>query len=146
MRELLGHSSRTCRWRCDLVMLMSKTVSSIRHLQGAVLDRLVRTVSGMTRTPGRSWSINQSTTLAVVIVMITLAIRPAKAQTVTLVGAVPLVATVVTTRVLAWFAPGFPPLSLFSLGLPSLSTASLLIEVNFSILEIFSLLALQLLL
>lgn len=98
------------------------------------------------RAPRGSWSVNKSTTFAIVVVVIALAVWPAEAESiVVLIRAMPVIATVVTACVLAWLTTRSSPFSISSLGLSALSTAPLLVEVNLTILEVLlSLLTLQL--
>lgn len=104
---------------------------------------LVGAVSVLSRAPRRSRPVNKSTTVAIVVVVITLPARPVEAQTViVLISAVSIIATIVTARVLARLAADRSPLNLSSLGVSALSTAPVLVVINLAVLKIFSPLAL----
>lgn len=107
---------------------------------------LIGTVPLLCGAPRVPRSVNKSTTFAIVVVVVALAVRPAEAETiVVLVGAVPVIATIVTARVLAWLATGSSPFGISSLGLSALSAAAILVEINLTILKVLlSLLTLQL--
>lgn len=107
---------------------------------------LIGTMSVLTWTPGVSRPVNKSTTVPIVVVVVSLAVRPSEAQTViVLVRAVPVIAAVVTTSILTRLASSCSPLCLSSLRLSAFSAAALLVEIYLAVLEIlFSFLALQL--